>query len=191
MELEFKVGDLVHRAGDPDETGKITDKDSSSLPFEVTWDEDEEVEWCEADELEHHGSPEVGDIVLIKAKVVVDDHSSVPYKVKVSDDGDSLWLREGDILEIIERAPKPEPETVRKFKVDDKVIHVNKPEWGVGKVTAVYSDSDRVETCDWMTPTERKNNVLTHYAVRFPHQGGTGRSGSWSTAEENLVPVIE
>ncbi len=140
---KFSVGDYVTSSDYPElGIGKITDNDKSSVPYRVEYSNGE-AHWNSEGKLTKATKPEgkfkVGDRVTVAGysekgvgTVKVRDESDIPYMVEFSS-SDWTWATEDQLC----AAPVPEPDPPAKFCEGDLVIHINRPQMGVGKVLSV------------------------------------------------------
>jgi hypothetical protein len=158
----------------------------------------EEVRFAEADDLTVVPAPsdtsafelkfKVGDVIIHNgdegrgpATIVEIDNSNIPYHFKFADGRFGWGCLQTCTLYV--EPPKPEPKPEPKFKVGDKVLHLNKwKEWGVGTVTymrhgtfndAEYANSDGKES-------HLEEDDCFVYAVRY-------EARSWQSPERLLV----
>lgn len=197
----FQVGDWVTIHNRPD-VGQIEENDGSDWwPWLVRF-MDGSSEWQFERDLTHVDKPEgfpdyiepkfkVGDRVIHtqypeKGAGVIkrDDKSRIPYLIRYPN-GNYEWAK----LEHTQAAPEPEPEP--KFKVGDKVIHIHKPEWGVGTIKNLNPCGTDIDYTDRTENTPEVHSTQ-FYQVEYPHKyidAGWPCSGFWATAEENLTPA--
>jgi hypothetical protein len=131
----------------------------------------------------------VGDVVLLKVEIAHVDPSDRKHSY-IAKDKAGFWFQDDDVFAVVPNAEEPaKPET--KFKVDDRVIHRNMPEWGIGKVKAVCNRN--LENAREYTSPGVENHHVNEpgpiYTVYFRH----GEKGfeNWYTVEKFLVPVVE
>lgn len=201
--MKYKVGDEFLLKAKVVEV----DEDDSRLPYKVTLgDRDLDVAWIDGSVVfavipgaEPVAAPapeparfKVGDWVIWRdyegrgpAKIIQDDESEIPYLIKWPDDGHVAWSRAGSLTRAEAPAPKPEP----KFKVGDRVIHRNCPEWGIGKVETVVENP--YLAFEYTAPGKREflSDPGPHCLVKYPNCEGPSRI--WNSLERFLVAVVE
>jgi hypothetical protein len=194
----LKVDDyVVSKRHSEKGVGKIVRDDRDEAPFKVKWP-DGSTNFCTELDLTLAEKPEepkperlkVGDYVTSieysecgVGKIVKDDHSYLPFKVEFP--GDVWhWCSGSDLT----KTTKPEPEPT--FKVGDKVIHRNMPEWGVGTVTKVNEpreNTDAEYTSPGVETQERYAGIRYH--VEYPGKNNYGLK-NWTSSDKYLVKAI-
>lgn len=137
------------------------------------------------DELENKPALAIGKVRSVSGEIV-----NVTFKDASGNYGSSSYyeaaVRRPEVIGKIEDKP------TTKFVVGDKVIHVNKPEWGVGKVSKITIGE---KASDYMSRADAESDntkyVDTPYMVHYPHRTGRNSAGDWFTAEANLIKVVE
>ena len=136
----------------------------------------------------------IGDEVLLRVKIVGTPESThVGYAVEVG--VFRPLINSKDIVALVERdgkTPDPiptlAPDPTPKFSVGDKVIHLYRPDWGVGLVEEVFPHKGESNIEDyWGYRNFREGNSAVNYLVRFSRRDNVLGSPFWVAAERNLT----